>query len=118
MTIDCYLWGWKRNSGRAGWGSGDELIIFHCDGDVKSIAVPVLGSCWTSVYSVWFTGQICNESANLRYFGGIIAPGFECHISQARHNNTPPLAGLQVYLLYKHFLPLSRLMFCFDFVVF
>lgn len=38
MTIDCYLWGSNRNSGRAGRGSRDVSIAFSCDGDVKSVA--------------------------------------------------------------------------------
>lgn len=51
--------------GGPGGGTGDVLIIFHCNGDVLSIAGLILetgelsshGSCLTSVYSVWFTGQ-------------------------------------------------------------
>lgn len=52
-------------------------------------------------------------------YGGIIAPGFECHISQARYNNTPPLASFSIYLLYRlFFCHYQDKCFVFDSVVF
>lgn len=47
---------------------------------------------------MWFTGQLCYESANILCIGGITAPGFECPILQARCNNTPFFVSLPVYL--------------------
>lgn len=63
----------KRNSGRAGWGTGDVLIIFHCDGDVKVLqdlywrrenCRPLDPARWVS----FLCGSLDNyKSSNLRY---------------------------------------------------
>lgn len=50
---------------------------------------------------------------NITLYNGIIAPGFECLISEAKYNNTPR-RSLSLSFIQTFFLPLPRLMFCFD----
>lgn len=58
---------------------------------------------------------LCGSLDNLRYKSSNYCTVAKLHLalnvifSQARYNNTPPLAGLSVYLLYR------RLFFCFVF---
>lgn len=95
------------------------IFFFHCDGDIKVLQ----DSCHRQSCHAMdlakrvstFCGSLDNSTKiNFFFYYGITAPGFECHISQARHNNTPPLlAGFIFYtdFVFLFFLPLSRLMF-------
>lgn len=51
-------------------------------------------------------------------YGGIIAPGFECHISQARYSNTPPLASFSIFSTDFFFCHYQDKCFVFDSVAF
>lgn len=83
------------------------MIIFHHDGNVKSIAgllleIEFTANSWVLLDECLLCGSLDKFKFKILY-GGILAPGFECHISQARYNNTPPLVGISVYLLYRLF---------------
>lgn len=91
----------KQIAGAGGrLGSWRCVVLFHYDGDVKSIAGAVLETGLAAMgpaRRVHWTVELYSKRSSLTYVG-IIAPGFECHVSQSSPNNTPPFVGFSIYL--------------------
>lgn len=100
---------WTEIVGGVGRGFTKMLsITFTRDGDVESVVgrpdkrtvvlriLPTMSHCYVVHWTI-LKVQV------FKMKGGLIAPGFECHISHARYNNTLPPASFSIYLLYRLF---------------